>query len=215
MGRQFNKQTSDDGDFIVAPEGTSAAVLTVLAYLGKHESTWQGETRMRDLVGLSWELAERADDGRAIAVTEVVTNSLHEKSKLFSRVLALTGGREPPPGFDLEKLLGRGAIVTVVHDLRDGKTWANVGQVGPLPRGMPAPATSVAPVYYDIEDHDRAAFEKMPARFRKLAETGEVSKAAMPRIESPQAKMESRLAQQQRPAPLPTDAAPFDDDIPF
>lgn len=53
--RTFNK-TEDSGDYILAPEGTTAATLTCLAWLGKHESTWNGETKIRELVGLQWEL---------------------------------------------------------------------------------------------------------------------------------------------------------------
>ena len=167
--RTFNK-TEDSGDFILAPEGTTAAVLTCLAFLGKHESTWNGETKIRELVGLQWELGEPGPDGRALAVSEILTASLHEKSKFFSRVLALCGGKEPPPGTDLAALLGRGAIVTTAHVSREGKTYCNVASVGPLPRGMAAAAPSVAPVFFDIETPDPAAYAALPARFRKLSD---------------------------------------------
>lgn len=168
--RTFNK-TEDQGDFVIAPEGTTAAVLTCLAFLGRHESTWNGETKVRELVGLSWELGEPGPDGRALAVSEILTASLHEKAKFFSRVLALCGGKEPPPGTDLAALLGRGAIVTTAHVNREGKTYCNVASVGPLPRGMAAATPSVAPVFFDIETPDMAAYSALPTRFRKLADT--------------------------------------------
>ena len=167
--RTFNK-TEDQGDFVIAPEGTTAAVLTCLAFLGRHESTWNGETKIRELVGLSWELAEPGPDGRALAVSEILTASLHEKSKFFSRVLALCGGKEPPPGTDLAALLGRGAIVTTAHVTREGRTFCNVAAVGPLPRGMTAAAPSVATVFFDLESPDPAAYAALPTRFRKLAD---------------------------------------------
>ena len=168
--RTFNK-TEDSGDFILAPEGTTAAVLIGLAFLGRHEATWQGETRDRELVGLCWELGEPGPDGRALSVTEVLTASLHEKAKFFSRVLAMCGGREPPPGFNLAELLGRGAIVTIQHAVKGDRTFANVVAVGPLPRGMTAPPPSVGLTFYDIEAHDPAAYAALPTRFRKLADT--------------------------------------------
>lgn len=168
--RTFTK-TEDAGDYILAPEGTTAATLTCLAWLGKHESTWNGETKIRELVGLQWELGEPGPDGRALAVSEILTASLHEKSKFFSRVLALCGGKEPPPGTDLAALLGRGAIVTTAHVTREGKMFCNVAAVGPLPRGMTAAAPSVAPVFFDLESPDPAAYAALPARFRKLADT--------------------------------------------
>jgi hypothetical protein len=237
--RTFNK-TEDQGDFQIAPEGTTLASLTVLAFCGRHERTWQGETKTQELLGLSWELAEPGPDGRALAVTEVLTASLHEKSKFFSRIMGLTGGREPPAGFELAGLLGRGAVVTVAHVQKGDRTYANVVAVGPLPRGMAAPIPSVTPTFYDIDEHDQAAYDALPARFKKLVETAESAdyrpappppaRPAAPAgawsgthsAQAPYAPAAPPPAwgtQTRRPAPplpaSPADAVPFDDDIPF
>ena len=222
--RTFQK-TEDQGDFVIAPEGTQAAVLTCLAFLGKHEATWQGETRTRELVGLSWELSEPAPDGRRRAVQEVLTASMHEKAKLYSRILALTGGREPPAGFELAGLLGMGAIVTTAHVSRDGRTFCNVVNVGPLPRGMTAAAPSVAPVYFDLKEYDAATFERLPKRFQRLAESAEsyqYQPPAHPAAPPPspwngQAAPSAPGGYPYPPAPPPAPPAgvPFDDDIPF
>jgi hypothetical protein len=229
MGRTFNK-ISDTGDFVLAPEGTSTAVLVCLAYLGKHESTYNGETRIRELLGLSYELSERGEDGRALAVQEVMTASLHEKSKFFPRVLALCGGKEPLAGFDLAGLLGRGCVITIGHVQKDGRTYANVLQVGALPRGLSAPAPSVAPVYFDMAQYDPATYERLPKRFQKLGENalgdGYIPPSAAPAPSAPAAWGGSHAAQApawpsqapRQPAPLPAspaDSVPFDDDIPF
>lgn len=168
--RTFHK-TEDTGDFITAPEGTTAGTLIALAFLGNHESVWNGETRTRELVGLAWELAEPGPDGRSLSVTETLTASMHEKAKFYARIMALTGGREPPPGFALSGLLGRGAIITVTHSTKGERTYANVSAVGPLPRGMNAAHPSVAPVFFDIETPDPAAYAALPTRFKKLADT--------------------------------------------
>lgn len=176
--RVFSK-TEDQGDFIIAPEGTQAAALTCLAFVGRHESTWNGETKIRELVGLSWELGEPAPDGRRLAVTETLTFSMHEKAKFYSRVLALSGGREPPAGFDLSGLLGRGAIVTVTHAVKGDRTFANVAHVGALPRGLPAPIPSVTPIFFDLDASDPATYASLPTRFKKLADTA-LAQAAVP-----------------------------------
>ncbi len=170
--RTFRK-TEDQGDFVIAPEGTQAAVLTCLAFLGRHESTWNGETKVRELVGLSWELGEPGPDGRRLAVQEVMTASMHEKSKFYARILALSGGREPAAGFDLAGLLGMGAIVTTAHVTKEGRIFCNVVSVGPMPRGMVAAAPSVPPVYFDLKEYDAATFDRLPKRFQRLAETAE------------------------------------------
>ena len=170
--RTFRK-TEDQGDFIIAPEGTTAAVLTCLAFLGRHESTWNGETKIRELAGLSWELGEPGPDGRRLAVQEVMTASMHEKAKFYARILALTGGREPAAGFGLAGLLGMGAIVTTAHVTKEGRTFCNVVNVGPMPRGMVAAAPSVPALYFDLKEYDAAAFDRLPKRFQRLAETAE------------------------------------------
>lgn len=223
MARTFQKP-AEDGDFIPAPEGTGAAVLTVLAFLGLHESTWQGKPRTRELVGLSYELADRSEDGRALAVNEVVSVSFSEKAKLYARIKALCGGREPPEGWDLAKLLGRPCLVTVVHSERDGYTYANVEAVSPMPRGMQAVAPSVQPVYFDVNEADAAIFDLLPARFRKLAEVSLPPSAAVPNTApaaahspaAPRPAPSASAAPQSpaKPAP-PPDLADFDDDIPF
>ena len=229
MGRTFNK-IADTGDFVLAPEGTSTAVLVCLAYLGKHESTYNGESRIRELLGLSYELSERGEDGRALAVQEVMTASLHEKSKFFPRVLALCGGREPPAGFDLAGLLGRGCVVTIGHVTKEGRTFANILQVGALPRGLTAPPASVDPVYFDLAQYDPKTFDKLPKRFQRLAEMAlsydhqPPAPPPPPRPAGPSAGAwggthAAQAPQRRQPAPPPianpADGAPFDDEIPF
>jgi len=207
--RTFHK-TEDQGDFVICPEGTTAAVLTCLAFLGRHESTWNGEPKIRELVGLSWELGEPGPAGRALAVTETLTASLHEKAKFYSRVLALTGGREPPAGFDLSGLLNRGAIVTVAHAVKGDRTYANVVAVGPLPRGLAAPVPSIPPVFFDLAEYNAETFDLLPKRFQRLAETAlsDGYTAAPPAPAAP-----ARPAPRQ---PGPPPAQPdWSDDIPF
>lgn len=232
--RTFHKTEDQSSDYQLPPEGTGAAVLTVLAFLGKHEAIWQGETKIRELVGLSWELAEPGADGRALAVTEILTASMHEKAKFYSRVLSLTGGREPPPGFGLDGLLARGAVVTTAYVTKGDRTFCNVVQVGPLPRGLAAPVPSLAPVYFDLSEYDAATFDKLPKRFQRLAENA-LSEDYRPAPPPPPAPAgppagarggthaaqapawPSQARRQPAPPPVanPADDVPFDDSIPF
>ncbi len=237
------KKTEDTGDFQIAPEGTGVATLTVLAFLGRHEASWQGEVKIRELVGLAWELSEPGPDGRPLAVTETLTASMHEKAKFYSRILALTGGKEPSSGFDLAKLLGLGAIVTTAHVAKADRTYCNITQVGPLPRGLSAPPPSVAPTFYDIDAHDPDAYDSLPSRFKKLVETAESADyrpaptptPPPPRPAAPAGAWSGTHSAQapyapsapapawnsppRRPAPpppsSPADNVPFDDAIPF
>lgn len=95
--RTFTKPPdAGPGDYIPYPAGTSIATLTGLFFVGRQPVTFQGESRIRPTVVLAWEGADRAADGRALSVLETLTDSLNEKSTFFNRILALTGGQEPP-----------------------------------------------------------------------------------------------------------------------
>lgn len=141
-----------DGDYIPYPAGTSIALLTGLFFVGKQQLSFQGESRIRPTVVLSWEGADRAADGRALSVLETLTDSLHDKSTFFNRAIALTGGQEPLPGLALRALLGKPAVITVRHvESQSGHTYARVVSCGPLPRGLSAPPPAVEPLYFDLQ----------------------------------------------------------------
>jgi hypothetical protein len=62
-------------------------------------------------------------------------------------------------GFDLEKLIGRPALLNVVHSA-DGK-FANVASVNPLPVGMTPPAPRMSSLVFSLEPFDQATFDKL------------------------------------------------------
>jgi hypothetical protein len=229
--RTFNKNTSIGDDYILAPAGTQPAALTCLAIVGHHDRTWQGETKRQELCVLAYELGETATDGRALSVTETLTFSLHEKAKLFARITALNGGREPSPGEPLNNLLGKGCIVTIDHTTKGERTYANITQTAPLLRGMPPPTTSVKPIYFDLADgFDAETFEALPARARKLIEAAMAEGQGrpqqgqqQPQQQAPQSHQQAaqqatqtyyQQQAQQRPTAPPAGPGP-DDDIPF
>ena len=161
------------GDYIPYPAGTSIATLTGLFFVGRQPVTFQGESRIRPTVVLAWEGADRATDGRALSVLETLTDSLNEKSTFFNRILALTGGQEPPPGLALRSLLGQPAVITVRQvPSPAGRTYARVVSCGPLPRGLSAAPPSVAPLYFDLHaPADSCPLSALPKRCQRLLET--------------------------------------------
>jgi hypothetical protein len=70
------------------------------------------------------------------------TCSLHEKATL-RRDLESWRGRaftdKELEAFDLESLLSVGCLINVIHESRNGSTYANVASVMRLPKGMTAP----------------------------------------------------------------------------
>ena len=165
--RTFSK--SESSDYELAPEGTYPAVLVGWAELGNQNTPYGTKPQ----IGLVWELSETGSDGRALSVTEVLTASFNERARLYQRVVALCGGREPPRGFDLTGLLARGVILTTAHVNRGERVYCNITACGPLPKGLAAPAPSVRPLWYETSHHDEATFAALPSRFRRLIEGAE------------------------------------------
>ena len=172
--------------------------------------------------------SETGPDGRPLSVSETMPFSTHEKSRFFARLSALLGGAAPPDGFDFRRLAGRACIITVAHVQRGERTYANVSQASPVPRGMAGPAPSVAPIYYDIlSPAESCPFDALPGRFKRMAETAlsQDYQAPPPRPAPPAQSAAwggshaAQAPQRRQPAPPPianpADGAPFDDEIPF
>lgn len=226
MPRYFSK--SESGSFEIPTEGSHVASLYCLAFLGQHVNTFSN--KLQELVGLGWQTEETDSEGRPLTVLETVTFSMYERSKLFGRIVALNGGKEPQPGLDLRALLGKSSIITVTHTAKGDKTFANVTAASPLPRGM-AGIIPRAAVYFDLSEYDANAYASLPKRFQRLADDAlgqqvTQTQAAPPlapvatlRPAAPPAPGYGRPAAPPpaypaAPPPAPA-AADLDDDIPF
>jgi hypothetical protein len=105
-------------DFQVANEGTYLATLVKVVDLGRVKTTF-GE---KDCARLIWAIT---DGGKEMTIFQRVTKSLHPKSQLGRITRVLMGGL-PDADFDIELLVGRKAMIVIVHRESDGNTYANV-----------------------------------------------------------------------------------------
>ncbi len=98
-------------------------------------------------VQLRWQLGVQAgvrDDGKPWLVVRTFTASLHEKAELTK---CLVRWRKKPftpeelARFDLETVIGAVGLGNIVHvTLDDGRVFANVDTIVPLPKEMPRPS---------------------------------------------------------------------------
>jgi hypothetical protein len=128
--------------FVPAPAGTHAAVCVDVVDHGMLEVTYQGKTQRKHRITIAWQIAEDMDNGKPFLVRRRYTNSLHEKATL-RRDLESWRGRaftdKELESFDLESLLSVGCLINVIHEQRNGSTYANVASVMRLPKAMAAP----------------------------------------------------------------------------
>ena len=156
--------------FETAPEGNHPARITTVADLGDQRSSYQGKERIGAKLGLTFELAtEKTTDGKPFAVFDTVSLSLSEKARLYEIAKAALG--KTPEDLDPADLAGKPVMVSVIHRSgQDGKVWANVDRVTPVPKGFKVPATKTPFLTFDLESPDAEVFQKLPALFRKRIE---------------------------------------------
>lgn len=164
-------------DFTPVPQGTHIAVCDQVIDLGKQliKSAMYGES-VKHQVYIRWQIPEeRATwevDGEKkegpVVIGKTYTVSLGDKATLRKDLQAWRGKPFTPDelkGFDISKLLGVPATITVTHTEKDGKTYSNIASVGGIPKGMPRPVPEGELLIYDDDNLD--TFEKLSKRMQE------------------------------------------------
>lgn len=135
------------GDFKRVPVGVFAARCFSVIDLGTQTIEYKGETKHQRKVQLGWELYGEdeqgspltTDEGEPMSISKRYTLSLSEKSKLRPDLEAWRGkpfSEEELKGFDLHNLLGVPCFLNITHNDVNGKIYANIASITPLPRAM-------------------------------------------------------------------------------
>lgn len=187
------------GDFPKAPVGTHVARCYQVIDLGHQKITWQGQDKWQPKILITWELCnELMEDGKPFAVSNRYTLSLAESSILRPALEAWRGKpftTEELNGFDVKNVLGAYCMLGVVHNETNGKTYANVSAILPMPKGMAKPPAVNSNLHYEIESGDLA---KLPEWIQGVVKK---SQELSGEVGQPPAKMNS--------------FADMKDDIPF
>lgn len=152
--------------------------------LGTHEDKYEGETRDRRTVRLTFELPTekkvfKEENGeQPYLISKEFTFSVHEKSGL-RKFLQIWQGvpftNEEANAFDIGKLLGATALVSISHTPRNDKTYANLDSAMRLPKGMVCPPQIGESLILHLDEFGTAEFSetmaKLPAWIRKKVET--------------------------------------------
>lgn len=202
--------TGGGGDFTPVPAGTHFAVCDQVVDLGRQRTTFQGQENIKPQVYIRWQIpAERVEwekdgekhEGPAV-IGKTYTLSLSEKANLRKDLQAWRNLPFTPDelrGFDIAKLLGAAATITVTHTEKDGRTYANVVSIGGIPKGTDKPTLEGEPLLYDNEHVE--AFERLSKRMQE-------------RIQA-QVPANGHSADAHDPDAWRSQAQELDDDIPF
>lgn len=170
MALNYGVGGSGGKDFDPVPAGTHFAVCTLVADVGLQPGS-QLYPKPKPIVYLKFEIpAERVkwekdgqeQEGPAI-IYERFTASMGSKALLRAALESWYGMSftdEQAAKVDIAKVAGRAATLSVVHNKSGGKTYANVASIGPLPKGMAAPAAESEIVVYHVGRE--AQFDQLP-----------------------------------------------------
>lgn len=133
---------SGGGDLTLPEPGPQAAVCAFVEDIGYDHNKFSGKWQ-RKLV-ICFELAQKMEDGRPFMLSSRYTQSLNEKANLRKDLAKWRGRdftREELAAFDMDNIIGKGAMVNVVHKTSKGtgREYATIDGLMPLPAGMEAP----------------------------------------------------------------------------
>lgn len=153
--------------------GTYFAVCIGAVDLGEQETTYNNKTRytnqLQIIFELPSELIEIDGEEQPRQLSRRFAVSLSTKSNLRKFIETWYGKKFTDDAireFDTRELLGKPAMLSVV--LSEDGNYANIASAAALPKGMEAPKAKSELIYFDVEDWDDAAFQKLPEWLQEL-----------------------------------------------
>lgn len=203
-------------EFEIVPAGNHVAICNAVVDLGLQPGSGMYPDPKHQ-VYLRWELpTERIKyqrDGKEIegpmSIGRTFTASMSEKANLRKLIESWFGKKFPndesAANFDCGNLLGRACLLNVTHTEKGQKTYANVANATPIPKGMTAEYPQHnASLLFSLESPDQLAYDALPEWLRKKIDE---------RLrEEKHEKDPGYAVEDDRRA---GDAGEFDDDIPF
>jgi hypothetical protein len=143
------------------PAGMHIARAYGLFDLGTHYDEKFDKSR-REVV-IVWEIAaERIEvdrDGKKTnlprAISKRYTLSLHEKARLRADLESWRGRPftgEELAGFEMKTILGKPCLLNITHTKKEDRTFANIGAITPLMKGMTAPPQENPSAFFSFDD---------------------------------------------------------------
>ena len=166
-------KSKDGSNFKPIKAGMKQAVCYSVIDLGTHNHTWQGQVKERRRLLLTFEvLGERIEyekDGKKIEGIRVVgkeyTLSLGDKAVLRKDLESWRGQKftaEELKGFDVSVLVGVNAVLNIVHNVVEDRTYANIETINPLMDNMEKVKAENMLISYSVRDDGIRWPENMP-----------------------------------------------------
>jgi hypothetical protein len=165
---------TEGGSFERPPPGMFPAICYRVIDLGTQPTKFQGETKMKHQVLISWELHDEETtmaDGRPMIIQKRYTYSMHEKASLRLMLENWRGKKftdEECQKTDIESILGRLCYISIVESENNGTTYSNIASVNKPPKGFEAPAQVNPSTFLGItpSDWDEVVFKSLSEKLQ-------------------------------------------------
>jgi len=206
MAIPSSEKAGSGADWEPVPEGAHIARCITVVDLGVQQTNFGDKEQV--YIGfevydhrVTWTKDDKEHEGPGL-IGVTWTNNLYEEANLGKNLISWRGkpfNDEEKQMFDLEKLLGVPCMISVVHNVKGQKTYANIASIMGCPKGTQVPDQETESVAYSPRDPATSGnLSKLPEWLQKKAEgAGTVMKNEL------------------QPPPPPTGGDDFDDDIPF
>lgn len=208
------------GSFKPLPPGMHLARCYRIIDLGTQKVEWKGAVKLQPKVLVQWEVHGEdeegnplvTDKGDPLSISKTYTLSMGDNSRLRTDLKSWRGRDftvEEMTGFHLRNILDKWCMLTVTHVTGDdGKTYANVSSVNPVPShlrkaGLPDGINEAR--FFDLDNPDMALFDALGDKLRAKIQ----SAPEWPKNRSPAERYQQEQNQSAQ------SLADMDDDIPF
>jgi hypothetical protein len=119
--------------FEVPESNTYVGVVADVIDLGKQKTAFGEKLQTR----IVWLLNAKDSEGKPLNAIQQVSQSMHEKAKLFGIVKDILGTAPPVP-YETEELIGKSRMLWIVKEPKANKPtefFANIKAIMPLPAG--------------------------------------------------------------------------------
>jgi hypothetical protein len=152
----------EGGNFTPPPAGNHVAICYRFLDLGTQSVEWKGTQKLQRKVLISWELSHELMTtgdyaGQPFTIGRRYTWSMSEKANLRHDLESWRGKAfneedfSGPKRFDIRNVLGKPCMLSIVHESRDGSTYANIKGIGAMPKGMAVPSLINKSTYLSLE----------------------------------------------------------------
>lgn len=184
----------------LAPAGTRLGCCISVVDIGSQYSEKYHKTRPQ--IFIAWELVgtkmkEGDNEGKPFIISKMYGNTTGQGSHLVAHY-SWAGAEEDKP-FDVSELLGKYALISIVHNTEGDKTYANINSVSDLPEEMETmkkPEPQNEAILFDIDAYAKknkgalAVYEKLydflKERIDKAVEVTGVDPANEPKEDTKQ-----------------------------